>query len=112
MVFVLTANEVLEKGLELVGFDEDDCRRVRPKRNNTRFIEHFGCKPSVCAVLWCDLQTTNTPAARITPKSAEDVKKMLFAIYYLRNYPKEKLSLYCQGSPQAYRSRRASSKVH
>jgi hypothetical protein len=51
---VLAANEVLEKGLALVGFDEDDCHRGSEKEEHT-----------LPRAIW--LQTFNVRLALIRP---------------------------------------------
>jgi hypothetical protein len=89
MVLALTANEMLDLGLEYVGFDDAQCGRVQPKSNIGRFSSWYGSHPVVCVKIWHDLQTTHIPAARINPKSVAEAKKFLFAMYYLRHYPKE-----------------------
>jgi hypothetical protein len=89
MVFTLTVDEMLDLGIEYVGFDEAMRGRVKPQRNVTRFVDWYGSHPVVCVKIWHDLQTTDIPAARIELKSIADAKRFLFAMYYLRHYPKE-----------------------
>jgi hypothetical protein len=65
MVVILTTDEILRKGLELVGFD---CRRqqnVSWPKNLERFRAHYGSDPVVYSQIWEDLQVTEIPAAQI-----------------------------------------------
>ena len=69
MVTVLIAEEILRKGLVLVGYD---CRRqdkVSKATNLRRFRAHYGSNPVVYAQIWEDLQITATPAARSTTRT-------------------------------------------
>ena len=58
MVVILTADEFMQKGLLLVGFDIRRQQNVQRKANMDRFKEHFGSDPVVCAQIWEDLQTS------------------------------------------------------
>lgn len=88
MVLILTADEVLRKGLQLVGFD---CRRQRNASSPTnlrRFRTHYGSNPSVYAQIWEDLQTTMIPEACLVingdiPLDGEDGME-LEAVYLQR----------------------------
>ena len=67
---VLSAKEVLKRGLELL-FKEGRIHRVTgdpytSATNIQRFKNHFGANPAVVALIWADLQTTIIAKARIT----------------------------------------------
>jgi hypothetical protein len=88
MVVVLTSEEMLRKGLELVGFEFDRQLKVKSEQNNTRFKAHYGSNPIVYAQIWEDFQTTEIPEARIGPKMM-DVDAFLMGIHFLKCYPSE-----------------------
>jgi hypothetical protein len=88
MVTVLTADEILRKGLVLVGYD---CRRqvkVSKATNLGRFRAHYGSNPVVYAQIWEDLQITEIPEARIDNKMV-DADTFLMCIHFLKCYPTE-----------------------
>ena len=64
-LILLTADEVLFKGLYLVGFNEKRQNRVVKKKNLSRFRTHYGSGPSVYALLLEMLQTTYIQDARV-----------------------------------------------
>jgi hypothetical protein len=62
---ILSAKDVLRKGLRLVGI------RINGKSKdltNTLFGKHYGSSPTVPTEMWDDLQTTEIPEARLSPK--------------------------------------------
>ena len=86
MVVVLTADELLRKGLELVGFDRSCQQRVCRANNLKRFKGHYRSNPVVYAQIWEDLQQM--------PEALEDTWKMdpdsfLMALHFLKRYPTE-----------------------
>lgn len=85
MVVVVTADELLRKGLELVGFDRDRQHRVCRATNLLRFKGHYGSNPIVYAQIWEDLQAKETPeeASKMDPDS------FLMALHFLTRYPTE-----------------------
>jgi K+-sensing histidine kinase KdpD len=54
-MLVLDVDDVLAKGLKLVGFDELRQSRVTKETNVKRFKDHYGSIPRVYARLWEDL---------------------------------------------------------
>jgi len=52
---ILTEEETLFQGLFLVGFDEKRQKKVRTKKNMSRFRSHYSSNPIVYAVLWSRL---------------------------------------------------------
>jgi hypothetical protein len=87
MVVILTADEILSKGLLMVGFDVSRQQRVKRSTNLERFRSHFGSNPVVYAQIWEDLQTTDLPEARITDDATVDL--FLTGIHFLKIYPTE-----------------------
>lgn len=85
---ILTPDEILEIGLELVGFDERRRRNATKLTNMNRFKTFYGSLSIVYACIWEDLQTTEIPEARID-NNKMDVTRFLMAIHFLRIYPTE-----------------------
>jgi hypothetical protein len=46
-MLILTDDEVLTRGLDLVGFGDDCQAREKKETNVERFADHFGSKPQV-----------------------------------------------------------------
>jgi hypothetical protein len=69
MVAILTADEILRKGLLLVGFDFRRQDEVSKASNLGRFRAHYGSNPVVYAQMWEDFQTTVIPEACIDDKN-------------------------------------------
>ena len=88
MVFWLTADEMMWKGLELCGFDWRRQERLQRVTNLRRFKAHFGSDPRVHAKIWEDLQTTPIRKANIGGAKMS-VDSFLMAIYFLKKYPTE-----------------------
>jgi len=88
MVFIYTADQILRKGLHLVGYDDYMQGNVKREANVDRFKSAFGSKPIVCAEIFNDLQTTAVVAARIAGREV-DVECFLMGIYFLNVYPLE-----------------------
>ena len=58
-MLILTDDEVLSRGLELVGFDETRQARLKKETKEELFMEHYGSMPFVYAQLWEGLQLTD-----------------------------------------------------
>jgi hypothetical protein len=71
LIVVLTADEILRKGLNLVGLDRDRQRNMCRATNLQRFKSQYGSMPVVYAQIWEDLQTTAIPEARIDNKKTD-----------------------------------------
>ena len=87
---VLSAKEVLKRGLELL-FKEGRIHRVTgdpytSATNIQRFKNHFGANPAVVALIWADLQTTVIAKARITVFKFD---MFLMALHFLYRYHRE-----------------------
>jgi hypothetical protein len=81
---VLTTDEVLQKGLSMVGFDRDRQKNVSRETNLQRFRAHYGSNPIVYAQIWEDLSLlTETDAWKMDPDS------FLMACHFLTRYPTE-----------------------
>ena len=88
MAVVLTVDEFLQKGLDLVGYNDDQQQKVAQAANLMCFKAHHGSNPIVYAQIWEDLQTTNIPEARIDSWKT-DPDSFLMAIHFLVRYPTE-----------------------
>ncbi len=89
---VLTPDEILFRGLSLVGFNEVRQRRVRRKKNLSRFRTHYQSDPKVYAVLLVKLQTTEIDGARLdfdTVGVQKTIDYFFMAIHCLACYPTE-----------------------
>ena len=86
MVVVLTAAQVLERGLKLLGFDNARQQNVGIKTNIRRFRDGFGVDPFVVAKLFADLQV-EVVSANIVRKP--DVDHLLMMLHWLKSYCKE-----------------------
>ena len=85
MVNILTADEVLEIGISLIG--KNGLRR-NDDGKHALFLSHFGSRPEVLATLWEVLQTTDNINARIPENKTTDKYFRLFMMthYYLKGY--------------------------
>jgi DDE superfamily endonuclease len=95
---VLTPDEVLKRGLKLVGFTDTQIGRVKEKKNQSRFRTHYGAHPLVYAVLLTRLQETTDENARLefdtTSRKGrllvdQTLKYLFMAIHFLSCYPTE-----------------------
>ena len=75
---VVTAQSMLQEGLGLVPYTEQRVGRAGLATNIRHFKYHHGCKPSIAALIFEDLQVTNIPEAHL------DVKKISL-FYYLQS---------------------------
>ena len=87
-VKVITADEMLKKGLLLVNYSNRRIQRAKRKRNIERFVGHFGSEPVVLAQIFEDLQRTDIPEARVPPEDAR-LDRFLMAMHHLKRYPTE-----------------------
>lgn len=91
-IVVLTPFEVLNKGLQAVGFHEERIKRVGLKKNLSRFRSNFVAHPRVYADLLYRLQATDITEARLDFSRLGKEKTLNYffmAIYLLANYPTE-----------------------
>lgn len=87
---IKTCNEVLTKGLTLVGITEERQQSVCMKTNIEDFKAHYGSHPHVYAILWEVLQTTTLDDARLVNMNDKHFERFLIALYFCKCYPKEK----------------------
>lgn len=85
---LLSTDEILDWGLDLVGFPTNGGAVKRSTRLR-RFKAHYGSNPIVISELFEALQTTDIEEARIEVKANKDVDNFLLSIYYLKVYPVE-----------------------
>ena len=81
-VVVLNSDEVLSRGLQVVGFSKKNINRVKEKHplsstiNHHSFTYHFGVSNMVAAQICKDLQTTGVAAANLTVKKPKNPRRM------------------------------------
>jgi hypothetical protein len=81
--------EVLERGLRLLGVTPEERNRRKYWTNELDFVAHFGPSPDVVAALWTNLCTTQVAAAKIDPRKHR-LKDFLVALHWLKVYPTER----------------------
>jgi hypothetical protein len=84
---IFLADEMLQMGLRMIGFDDSRQERVSRRTNVRRFGAYFGSSPLVCAVIWEDLLTTELEEARV--ESGVHPKYFFLAMHFLKRYPTE-----------------------
>lgn len=62
---VVTPGEMLKEGLALVRYTQGRLARAGAPTNIQRFKDHYGCRPSVAAQVFEDLQVTDVAEARL-----------------------------------------------
>lgn len=85
---LLTADEILYIGLDLVGFSRRQQQNVCRPTNVMRFKGHYGSNPIVYAQILEELQTTAIPEARIDVRKSGPLY-FLMAVHFLARYPTE-----------------------
>jgi hypothetical protein len=104
---LMSANDVLEKGLDLVNIRT---YRKSQKWQLEQFHSHYGSDDVDLASMWHDLMTTTIPDAKLTTKekSEKGFKAFMMAHHFLWTYPKNanlfasRFSIcerYCRGEP-------------
>lgn len=90
MPVVYSSDEILARGLSLVGLDLSCQRKVCRDTNLERFRSHYGSNPIIYAQIWEDLQTTPIDEARISGADANTgLNYFLMSIHFLKCYPTE-----------------------
>lgn len=87
-MLILTADDMLQKGLELGGFDRYRQKNVRRAQNLERFRALYGSNPVVYAEIFEDLQTTQIAEAWVDSDML-CVDSFLMALHFLKCYPTE-----------------------
>jgi DDE superfamily endonuclease len=91
-ILVLTGEEILRRGLMLLGWSERKLARAsrnRHAKHTHLFICDFGANPHVVAEIFSDLQTTDIAAVKIDDATIDDLENLLFALQFLKVYPTE-----------------------
>jgi DDE superfamily endonuclease len=91
-LLIVTDEELLDLGLQLVGYSDDKIDRAQIETNEARFRSLFGSSSFACAQLWETLQVTETEAARVEGtlfEREQHLKRFLMALYWLKSYPTE-----------------------
>lgn len=78
---VLAPDELLRRGLVVVGFTHQQINRVGRKKNISRFLTHYASQPVVYAVLLSRLQATDVEEAQIE-QFIKQLGKEKFINYY------------------------------
>lgn len=87
--YYLTARQILDRGLDLLGLDE----RFRVKNKSStqveRFKKHYGPHPFHVARIWIDLLTTDIVEAKIQDPSKAKIDHLLMALHFVKCYNEE-----------------------
>lgn len=88
---IKTQDEVLARGLQLVGYDADEQARVEEKTRVHRYKGHFAEPPICHSILWAELQETDIDKARLAQDQRTDkyFDMFMMAMYYLKTYSLE-----------------------
>ena len=86
MLFILTPDEILKRGLDTIGFDEAKQRKINDAGKLETFLSYYGSAPIVLALIWEDLQTTSIQQARVDPKKTS-ITVFFMVMYFLKAYP-------------------------
>ena len=88
--------EFLLLGLQLCGFSDRTINRNSDTTNGDRFRDSYYVTPSVCEILFGDIQREDNPS-RITKPNP---KYLLLALRYLKKYPtKHEMAGFIDASP-------------
>jgi hypothetical protein len=85
---IMMADQVLYKGLELLGWEQKRLNRRQPLTNIDQYVGMFGVPPCVTAQLLEDLQTTTVEDAAI-PSKEINIDKLHWSLHFLYWYPTE-----------------------
>jgi hypothetical protein len=86
---IYTGEEMLVKGLLVLGWNQRKIGRVKGSTNLTRFKGLFNASFIVCAHIWEDLQTTSIEGANINQLGKRSLKEFFAAMHFLARYPTE-----------------------
>jgi hypothetical protein len=77
----ITPEDMLAVGLNIIGFDPERERHVRDEVNHDRFRKAFGASPTVCSLIFHNIQQERLVETTINkPK----VKYFLMSFYWLK----------------------------
>lgn len=85
---ILTADEILSKGLNLLGWDTSRVEKWKSETALEQYRGMYGVNPVVTAQLCEDLQRTEVEDARIEPGKM-DITKLHWTLHFLYRYPSE-----------------------
>ncbi len=85
----LLEEEIEAFGLQIAGFDEGRQARTWQQTNREHFRAFYGTSPANVAAIFSDLQTTNTPEARMRNPNPRD---LFMCLNWLESY-KTKMEL-------------------
>lgn len=85
MPLIYSADEVLQRGLELVNVLAAKQARCKRSSNVERFKAEYGADPAVYAQIWEDLQITHIDDARIDSKECT-LDNFFIALNFLKQY--------------------------
>ena len=86
MVYIVTGDQIFEKGLRLCGFTSRQFEKSSREASLQRFRHLYGSNPIVYAQIWEDLQNTGIPVARINNVTAIDLVYFFMALHFLKCY--------------------------
>ena len=87
---LLSVQEVLQKGLEMVGFSKCEQHGMPLERRNCWFRKFYGSSALDLANMWYDLTVTDIPLAQLTEKekTVKGFEHFMRAHYFLWTYPR------------------------
>lgn len=91
-IFVLTRDDILQRGLKLLLWSDEKLARKSKKKieKETDWFKHeYGADPYVVAQIWEDLQRTGIEAARINNANDDDLSHLFHALQFMKCYPTE-----------------------
>ena len=74
MALLLDVDQMMFKGLSLVGYTERRQKNVNRLANVQRFQADFGKSPSVLRALWNELQQTELESVRLSNPTNKDLE--------------------------------------
>ena len=86
-IYIVTRDEMLRHGLELLGWSAKKLDRKSKKKDEKQslwFRREFGAAPHVVAQIWEDLQTTNIEAAMIQNATKNDLSQLLYTLQFMK----------------------------
>ena len=87
---LLGVQDVLEKGLAMVGYTVTAQQSMSRESCDTKFRKHFGSSPLVLGDMWYELTSTDIPLAALNDneKNMKGFESFMRAHYFLWTYPR------------------------
>ena len=85
-MLIVTADEMLQKGLQLGGYNLFRQEKVQQSKNLARFRALYGSNPVVYAQIFEDLQTTNIAEAHVDDEMV-CIDSFLMAMHFFKALP-------------------------